>query len=387
VSWQWASSLNRSDKVKFAVSFALLGVLVGAFIGIYEGVFILIHQRHLRLIEAAVGPAILLLAPLVDALGYGFLGGMLGVAAALCHQKFPGRTAYFVAIGLAIPSTHLTFVAAHEWIRIPPYSHVVDAGLALVAGLIVGGATLQYWPIILPHGIAWHARLWPLSRSVSRQCVPFTGVVLIGLATVVISMTLHGRGSRVEPEPLRAAGNLPNIVMIALDTARADHLSAYGYTSPTTPNLDKLAEQGVLFETAAAPAPWTLPSFATVFTGLLPHQNAAASETPLAHGTSTLASILGSRGYQTAGFNANPSYGTRRAGIAQGFEVYDDDDRTLRSDLASIDLAKAFWSFVYYPFIRPQNLPRRDARALNQAVFRWFRHGSAPPYLLFVNYI
>src|SRR5208282_3910305 len=108
-------------------------------------------------------------------------------------------------------------------------------------------------------------------------------------------MTAPEPRSRIQPHGV--GGNRPNLVMIALDTARADHFSAYGYPQPTTPNLDNLAKRGVLFETAIAPAPCTLPSFATVFTGVLPHQNQTGLDTPLPRGFSTLASILSSRGY------------------------------------------------------------------------------------------
>jgi arylsulfatase A-like enzyme len=147
-----------------------------------------------------------------------------------------------------------------------------------------------------------------------------------------------------------------------------------------------LAKEGVLFETAVAPASWTLPSFATVFTGLLPHQHSADERAPLANGFSTLASILRARGYQTAGFNANYTMGTARTGLAQGFDFYDDDDASLSADLASTSSVKVFWWLFYYPLIRPDSLVRRDARELNQPVFRWFRHRSKQPFFLFVNY-
>ena len=353
--------------------------------GICEGAFVLLHQRHLRLIEPAAGSVILLLAPCIDALGYGFLGGILGSAAAFCHRKLPGRTSWFVALGLAIAGAHLTYLPAHEWIEVSKYPHWVRAGIALLGGLIVAITVLECWPTIVSRCTAFHGRWWLLSRSLFRKCAVFTGMVFVGVVTARMIMTAPEARSHAQPHGM--GGNRPNIVMIALDTARADHISAYGYTKPTTPNLDRLANQGVLFETAIAPASWTLPSFAAVLTGLLPFQNATALETPLAKGSSTLASILSSRGYQTVGFNANASYGTARAGLAQGFELYDDDDRTLRSDLASIDFVKVFWWLVYYPFIRPQNLPRRDARTLNQAVFRWFRNRSSKPFFLLVNYV
>jgi arylsulfatase A-like enzyme len=174
--------------------------------------------------------------------------------------------------------------------------------------------------------------------------------------------------------------------MISMDTARADHFSSYGYTRPTTSHLDNLSKEGVLFETAVGPASWTLSTFATVFTGLLPHQHSAGEHAPLAKGFSTLASILKARGYQTAGFKANFTMGTARTGLAQGFDIYDDDDSSLSADLPSISSVKVSWWLFYYPFIQPDSLVRRDARELNQPVELWFKHRSKRPFFLFVNY-
>ena len=61
--------------------------------------------------------------------------------------------------------------------------------------------------------------------------------------------------------------NYPNIILITMDTTRADHLSLYGYTSNTTPNIDKLAQKSVVFEKAISTTSWTLPAHASIFTG------------------------------------------------------------------------------------------------------------------------
>lgn len=385
MSLKLTSTPDGSKKLSFTTEFSFAGILIGLFVGICEGAFVLLHQRHLRLIEPAAGSVILLLAPCIDALGYGFLGGILGSAAALCHRKLHGRTHWFVALGLAIAAAHLTYLPAREWIEVSKYPHWLRAGIALLGGLVVAITVLECWPTIVCRCTVFDGRWWLISRSLFRKCAVITGMVFVGVATARMTITAPDARSQVQSRGM--VGVRPNIVMIALDTARADHFSAYGYTKPTTPNVDKLASQGVIFETAIAPASWTLPSFATVLTGRLPFQNPTSWETPLAKGSSTLASILRSRGYQTVGFNANGAYGTARAGLAQGFEFYDDNDGTLRSDLVSIDIVKAFWWLVYYPFIQPQDLPRRDARTLNQAVERWFRGRSSQPFLLLVNYV
>jgi len=370
------------EKLHFVVRFSLAGILIGFFVGICEGSVLLLNQPP---INHGVGPAILVLAPLVDALAFGFLGVILGSAADLCHRKSSCGIRHLITLGIAIAGAYLTYLPAHLWIHVNKYPRMVTGGIALLGGLIVAIAALRYWPIIWPRCNSLYTQVWPPSWSLIRQGGLFTGAAFAGLVTAGIIMRAPEARSQLHPNGMGV--NRPNFVMIVLDTARADHFSAYGYSRPTTPNLDRLAKKGTLFETAVAPAPWTLPSFATVFTGLFPHQNQASLERPLVKGFSTLASILSSRGYQTSGFNANYAEGTARSGLAQGFGLYDDDDGTLRTNLANIGFVKAFWSLVYYPFIRADYLERRDARTLNQGVFRWLGHRDKQPFFLFVNYM
>ncbi len=178
----------------------------------------------------------------------------------------------------------------------------------------------------------------------------------------------------------------PNIVFIVLDTVRADHLSSYGYSRPTTPNLDRLARAGVLFENAIAPTSWTLASHASMFTGLLPHQHGADWSRPLPRDPRTLADVLRSRGYETAGFVANFNYCQRGWGIGRGFETYVDDSESLRRNLAGTLLGTALIQPVYQNFCRFDYLERQDAREMNRQVFGWLRRRSTRPFFLFLNY-
>src|SRR5437588_2020806 len=77
------------------------------------------------------------------------------------------------------------------------------------------------------------------------------------------------------PSSLQAGGrrDQPNVLLVVIDDTRADHLSCYGYQRPTTPNIDRLAATGVLYEQCISPAVWTLPSMASLFTGLYPSQH------------------------------------------------------------------------------------------------------------------
>ena len=117
----------------------------------------------------------------------------------------------------------------------------------------------------------------------------------------------------------------PNVVLITLDTTRADHLSAYGYERQTSPVLDTLAAEGAKFELAFAPISTTGPSHSTMFTALYPLTHRVIKNgIPLADAQVTLAEILNSRGYQTAAIIGSFVL-TERFGFSQGFEFFDDE--------------------------------------------------------------
>ena len=118
----------------------------------------------------------------------------------------------------------------------------------------------------------------------------------------------------------------PNVLLITLDTLRADHLGAYGFPFASSPAMDALAEQGVLFEWAVAASPSTTPSHATIMTGryLREHSVGFLNGSTRLVGATTLAQRFRESGYQTAAFVGNVAL--RRAfGLAHGFDVYDDE--------------------------------------------------------------
>jgi arylsulfatase A-like enzyme len=113
-----------------------------------------------------------------------------------------------------------------------------------------------------------------------------------------------------------------NVILIAVDTLRADRLSSYGYAKPTSPNLDLLARDGVRFEHVVSNANWTCPSFASIFTGLVPARHGVVSlglATPLSAGFATLAERFQARGWATHSIAYKvPLYD---GGFEQGFDV------------------------------------------------------------------
>ena len=127
-----------------------------------------------------------------------------------------------------------------------------------------------------------------------------------------------------------ASGEKPNILLIAIDTLRADRLSCYGHTNKTTPVIDSLAKNGVVFTNCIASASWTMPSFGSIFTSVHPSGHGAISyRHKLAPDLTTLAELLKSVGYHTAGFISNPTL-DRKFGFQKGFDHYDDKSIAMR---------------------------------------------------------
>lgn len=134
------------------------------------------------------------------------------------------------------------------------------------------------------------------------------------------------------PSPARAGRirGLPHLLLVTVDTLRADHLSCYGYHRRTSPNLDALAAQGVLVERAFATMGTTLPSHLSIMTGLYPHQhgyvaNIGAIKSPFrsSEGRRTVAEVLHTAGYATAAFVSGPTVSSK-TGIDVGFETFDE---------------------------------------------------------------
>ena len=125
---------------------------------------------------------------------------------------------------------------------------------------------------------------------------------------------------RFHPEKMEA--DRPNIILIVMDTVRADSLSCYQPEKETTPNIDSVAKEGTLFLNAISPSPWTLPAHASIFTGLYPSQHEADWRSMyLDEEYLTLAEHLSEFGYQTVGLTENP-WVSKNRGLAQGFKDF-----------------------------------------------------------------
>jgi arylsulfatase A-like enzyme len=146
-----------------------------------------------------------------------------------------------------------------------------------------------------------------------------TIALLLGVAGALLGLASYGLHSAKKANEPGQAG-VDRVVLVTVDTLRADHLSSYGYRLNTTPFLDSLAKQGVRFETAIASSSHTAPSHASIFTGLFPSQHGLeVNGSNLNAGTVTLPCVLAEAGFATAGFTSVSFL----KGLSACFETFD----------------------------------------------------------------
>jgi arylsulfatase A-like enzyme len=162
----------------------------------------------------------------------------------------------------------------------------------------------------------------------------------------VIVLVLLSWSSRVLAAEA-AEAQRPSLLLIVLDTVRVDAVSAYGEVDGTTPALDELASRGTRYTRAFAPAPWTLPSHATLFTGLRAdeHRVAMPGHTELPIEFETLAELLGEAGYETAAFSENVIV-SDLFGLLRGFEVRETAALNSENQEQSIDASSSFRAWL-----------------------------------------
>jgi arylsulfatase A-like enzyme len=374
----WGAHGGRGFISIWLFSSAFLGFVMGLF----EAALLWTKPRVYPLLVPDVGWVIWFLAPLVDTLFFALVGLGLGLLARRFHY-----TVVFAALEAALGSTFAFFIVEFFHLEIGLHSfsfkagvlwHVTMLGLSVGVFLIVLGATWSRFSMFT------EALQALLKRPLRWGFVAAMVVMLAGVGVFARWPKLSGPAAPPTAPPPAGA---PNIIFITLDTVRADHLSSYGYSRPTTPNLDRFARTGVLFENAIAASSWTLASHASMFTSFLPQQHGADFAVPLAAGTSTLAAILRSRGYATGGFVANHLYLERGWGIARGFSTYDDYTWSVGKNLSETLVGNAIVQPLYQTLWSYDWMERRNAADINAQVERWLRAPPARPYFLFINYL
>lgn len=288
-------------------------------------------------------------------------------------------------------------VAAAVWLaprlRVP----AVRTGLVMgAAGAIVTAAAMEpvrmlSWVILVPAACGVAAARLP--RPSLRRLA--TGVAVATPLLLVFFMAHQRTQLERTDKPLpsiAADPGRPNLLMIVLDTVRADHLAPYGYERITTPGIDTFVRQcATLYTEAYSTSSWTLPSHASLFTGLYPSEHgayhckpknpcAAASAQPLGASAPTLAERLAAHGYQTGAIVANAEYLAHGFSLDRGFAHYDDRWGLHFGSLLLFQLGG------FLPHLG--HVPYRSAETITDLALGWIAdRASERPFFLFLNYM
>lgn len=311
---------------------------------------------------------------------------------------------------IVVPSMLAVYLAARAVRR--PLS--LPLTLALLVGVLGFGTLLSFGRLawwasaLLSVGVAIQvARLSAQARP--ARLSKAAGVVGLVLALGLTSTAALVHLARARAERAAAAGlpqpapNAPNVLVIVLDTVRSSNLGLYGYARPTTPQLEKWAAGGVVFDRAISPAPWTLPSHASMFTGRLPHDLSTGWLEPLDTNAPTVAEVFRDHGYATGGFVANLTYTSYESGLGRGFVHYDDYPVTLplllfHTPLGRLDIKgrpprrvtpRAIWDAARSVNLFQHRLVEagtfRRADAVTAAFEQWQGTLGARPFFAFIN--
>jgi arylsulfatase A-like enzyme len=178
-----------------------------------------------------------------------------------------------------------------------------------------------------------------------------------------VALLLTGVGAR--------AADLPHILLVTVDTLRADRLGSYGYGRDTSPNIDRLLAGGVRFEQARTVEPLTAPGLSSLLTSLYPHEHGATRNgVRMRQGLPSLTKVLGRRGYQTGAVVGNWTLNDKISGMAEHFQHYN----------AILNQKRwVFWA------------REASARDLNEAAISWLeqsrQENPKQPIALWIHYV
>jgi arylsulfatase A-like enzyme len=305
---------------------------------------------------------------------------VLNLAAAACLMLALGGLAAALARG---PRSRLVF-----W--------VVACCIAMIAPLLALESLHPAAASLLGAGLGCRLATWGRTRGIRLLQHAWLALLPVSIAAGLLAEFHHAHATR-KPAPAVLGNSLAprdNVVLLVLDTVRADHLSLHGYHRNTTPNLDRLAASGLVFNHARSTSSWTLPAHASMLTGRWYHELSAEVDQPLDHTFPTITESLREQGYATGGFVGNVFYCNAQFGIARGFSHYEDHPATERLDplifleatslgRGTAELARrAGW--ISTP---PYHESMKTAAEINSAALGWL-DSLAPgqPFFLFCNW-
>jgi arylsulfatase A-like enzyme len=275
------------------------------------------------------------------------------------------------------------------WARISVASF---AFLVIFDWIALGGWVSTRAAAMLALGLAFAFTRWYRNHEAavlqlwSRTLPAVIGVAVLSFVTIQSWAWAAERVAIAKLPPTSSAGP-KNVLVIVVDTLRSDHLSAYGYSRITSPNIDQLARQGVLFENAFAAAPWTFPSHASMLTGRYPHEHGAETGLqPLDKRFTTISEVFEANGRRTGGFSANRAFFTRRLGLGRGFIHFEDVFNSVPDAAGRTFYGRFILTHVLRRFGFEDELGRKRAGEVTEAALKWIDSDRDKPFFAFLNY-
>lgn len=218
-----------------------------------------------------------------------------------------------------------------------------------------------------------------LFRRVRLPRRPLLIATLAVEALAAAAFLKHGFYLEASPPSPGEQPDGPNVLLITVDTLRADHLSAYGYRQIRTPGIDRLATEGALITQHYTATSWTLPTLTSLHTGIYPDVHGQiAADLRLDDGLTTLAEVFREGGYLTAGFVTN-AYLLQQLGLNRGFDIY-----VHAGDHGS---DPTFGGLLLYRFWRPREVVRHAAEAVTDRAIRFLRRHGEQRWFAWIHYI
>ena len=381
-------------------SIAQATICFGAVVGLLEGGGLLAFQ-HINYARWGpmihVSPEIIWISSIVDLIFFSVISAVIWLVSRTI-PRIPALRAVIFA---------LSFLAIYDWLTLT--GRLYHRACLLFAF----GAAVAFGRWLTRHEIPAR-RFW-------RKTAPWaTAAVAFAFIGVQGEKWWHEHRAIAALPP--ATSGAPDVLIIVIDTLRADHVSAYGYPRPTTPNLDRIAQQGVLFENAISPSSWSLPSHVSLVTGRYLHDHKVGQVQPepwfgwgktSLGGFPTLGEALEQRGYRTGAFSANRTYFSHDLGFGRGFIHFEDyfcslADSFVRTlygrEFSRIYLARSDKSLVKrilrrlgWTSLLDHDAEgsgsyggafgvRKHADVVNEEVLRWIDRDPHRPFFAFLNY-
>jgi len=321
-------------------------------------------ERNPEFVNLKVGYVVTLAVLLGIAFGLGWM------AYFLCRDFIQGNPphAIFVAAYFALP-----FVLAETLVFVWAHTLADLGGPTSAASLFLD---LSYVALVAVTLFCAHTRMY---RRCQLMCLAISFVAICGMPLVLLDRETEL--VRDEEATARIQQSPKYVILVTVDTLRADSLSCYGSKEVSTPNIDAFARDGVLFGHAVSPAPWTIPAMGSIMTGMSPLVHGATEAgQKLSDSFQTLAEYLQPHGYHTWSVSSNINL-ARQFGFSQGFDEYD-------------------WFSLVNPMITPLNRIGKNLLGLNIEVehegtptfltrraVRKANHAKKNPFFLWLHYL